>query len=34
MPLVFLIFPALMIVILGPAIIKLSEVFSENPPWR
>lgn len=34
MPLVFLIFPALMIVILGPAIIKLSEVFTENPPWR
>jgi tight adherence protein C len=34
LPLVFLIFPALMIVILGPAIIKLTQVFSDNPPWR
>lgn len=34
LPLVFLIFPSLMIVIIGPALIKLSQVFSDNPPWR
>ncbi len=34
LPLIFLIFPALMIVILGPAVIKMTQVFTENRPWE
>jgi tight adherence protein C len=34
LPLVFLIFPSLMIVILGPAMIKLAQVFSESKSWN
>jgi tight adherence protein C len=34
LPLVFLIFPSLMIVILGPAMIKLTQVFSESQSWN